>query len=266
MTRPAGSERAPAGRGAPRVLVTRPVGQAGGLSALLRAAGCDPVEVPAIAIAPPASYIDLDLAIARLDTYDWIVFTSRNAVAALYARFSAVAPARAMPPRLHCAAIGPGTAAALAAYGVAAAWVPSAFASEVLAEEIPISAGQRVLRLRAAVAAEIGTVLRARGAVVDDVIAYRTIEAPPESVPLLLDAFADGVDAVVLASASAARGLVTLAGAAGIGTRLLEVPVVAIGPVTAEAASAAGLRVEMVAGEYSIDGITAVIRRRLVGA
>jgi uroporphyrinogen-III synthase len=171
-----------------------------------------------------------------------------------------------MPPRLHCAAIGPGTAAALAAYGVAAAWVPSAFASEVLAEEIPISAGQRVLRLRAAVAAEIGTVLRARGAVVDDVIAYRTIEAPPESVPLLLDAFADGVDAVVLASASAARGLVTLAGAAGIGTRLLEVPVVAIGPVTAEAASAAGLRVEMVAGEYSIDGITAVIRRRLVGA
>ncbi|MGH2349945.1 MAG: uroporphyrinogen-III synthase, partial [bacterium] len=89
----------------------------------------------------------------------------------------------------------------------------------------------------------------------------RTLEAPPESVPLLRGAFAGGVDAVVLASASAARGYVALAAAAGIGARLHEVPVVAIGPVTAEAASAAGLRVKMVAGQYSMDGIAAVIRR-----
>jgi uroporphyrinogen-III synthase len=245
----------------PRVLVTRPAGQAGELSALLREAGCDPVEVPAIAIRPCQDWTVLDGVLTRLATYDWLLVTSRNAVDVLFARLSILG--QRVPRSLRFAAIGPGTAAALTMRAVATPWVPSAFTSRALAEEIPITPGQRVLRLRAEVAAEIGIGLRARGALVDEVVAYRTIEAPPESVPLLQGAFAGGVDAVVLASASAAHGFVALAGAAGIGSRLHEVPIVAIGPVTAEAASAAGLRVEMVAGEHSLAGIMDLIVRRV---
>jgi uroporphyrinogen-III synthase len=245
----------------PRVLVTRPRGQAHDLSELLRVAGCEPIEVPCIAIAPCAEWTAIDDALLHLEQYDWLIVTSRNAVDVLFARLRILG--QGLPGSLRYAAIGPGTAAALAAQDVVDPWIPSTFTSRALADELPVRPGERVVRLRAEAAAEIGIVLRARGALVDEVVTYRTIEAPPESVPLLRRAFAGNLDAVVLTSASAARGLVMLAGAAGVGGFLREVAIVAIGPVTAEAAVAAGLRVEAVADEHSIAGIAAVIRRRV---
>ncbi|MGH2347929.1 MAG: uroporphyrinogen-III synthase, partial [bacterium] len=145
------------------MLVTRPAGQAGAMSALLREAGCDPVEVPSIAILPCEDWAALDAALTRLAGYDWLIVTSRNAVDILFARLRFFG--RSLPASLRCAAIGPGTAAALTARDAATPWIPAAFTSRTLAEEIPVTPGQRVLRLRAEAAAEIGIVLRARGAV-----------------------------------------------------------------------------------------------------
>lgn len=247
----------------PRILITRPRGQAHDLSRLLREVGCEPIEVPAIAIAPCAEWTVVDDAIRHLERYDWVLVTSRNAVEALFTRLGVLR--RDLPGSLRCAAIGRGTAAALEARGVVDPWIPSAFTSHALADELPVRPGERVLRLRAEAAAEIADRLRARGAVVDEIVTYRTIETPPESVALLQRAWADGVDAVVLASASAARGFVTLARAAEC-RGVLEVPIVAIGPVTAEAASALGLRVETIADEYSVAGIASAVRRRLLDA
>lgn len=247
----------------PRVLVTRPRGQARDLSNLLRGVGCEPIEVPVIAIAPCTDWTAVDDALLCLDQYDWLIVTSRNAVDALFPRLGVLG--RELPGSLRYAAIGRGTAAALEARGVGDSWIPSAFTSRALAEELPVRPGERVLRLRAEAAAEIADRLRARGVVVDEVVTYRTIEAPPESVPLLQRAWADGLDAVVLASASAARGFLALAHAAEC-EGALDVPIVAIGPVTAGDASALGFRVELIADEYSVAGIASVIRRRLLDA
>lgn len=249
--------------GRPRVLVTRPAGQASELSALLRDSGCESVEVPSIAILPCEDWPALDAAIERLETYDWLLVTSRNAVEMLFLRLRIIG---CEPPQTAAwAAIGPGTAAALAAHGVARAWMPSQYISDALADELPVRPGQRVLRFRAQEAADIAPRLRARGAVVDEVIVYGTVEAPPDSVALLRRAWDSGIDAVVLASASAARGFAALARAAGC-NGVLEVPIVAIGPVTAGAASALGLRVETVAEEHSLPGIASAIQRRFEDA
>lgn len=242
-------------------MVTRPAGQAAELSDLLREAGCDPVEVPSIAIVPCEDWTALDTALNRLETYHWLIVTSRNAVDALFTRVYSLG--RELPGSLRWAAIGPGTAAALAAHGVRDPWTPSRYLSDALATDLPVRPGERVLRLRAEAAAEIAHRLRARGAVVDEIVTYRTIEAPPESIPLLQRAWAGGIDAVVLTSASAARGFVALARAAGCADDLSTLAVIAIGPVTAQAAVTEGLRVEMVADEHSIAGIAAIIRRRL---
>lgn len=245
----------------PRILVTRPARQAAELSDRLRGAGFEPVEVPAIAIVPPPNWTALDATLGRLAAYQWIVVTSRNAVEAVFDRMAGLGVP--LPTTVRWAVIGPGTAAALAAFGVTDAWMPTRFLSEAMVDELPARAGERLLRVRAEAAAEMAPALRARGIAVDEVVAYRTIEAPPDSVPRLREAWASGVEAVVLTSASAARGFLALAASAGLTDALRAVPVVAIGPVTAAAARAAGLHVSVVAEEHTASGIAQALHRRM---
>ncbi len=242
-----------------RLLVMRPPAQAGALSERLREIGCEPIEVPAIAIVP-APFDAVDEALRHLDRYTWIIVTSRNAVEIFLTRLQAT-DAR-LPDGVRWAAIGPATADALARSGVHTAWIPSRFTSAALAEEIPVRPGERVLRMRAAAAAEIATVLRARGAGVDEVVLYRTIEGPPEAVAPFADAWRRGVDGVILTSASTVRGFLRLAELAGVQRDARTTPMVAIGPVTAEAAVLAGLIVEVVATEHSAEGIVRALERR----
>lgn len=245
-----------------RVIVTRPEGQNGELAAGLRAIGWDAVEVPAIAIEPPASYDDLDRAIAGLDRFDWILFTSRNAVGSFFDRLALAAPGRELAP-VRAAAIGPGTAEALGARGVSPVWIPSRFLSEAVAEELPAAAGQRVLRLRAEAASAVpARALRERGVDVVEVVAYRTVEGPAASRERLRAAMEEGVEAVVFTSASTVRGLVRLAAETGYAAALRALLLVAIGPVTSRALEEAGLRPGLVAAVHTIDGIIASLAER----
>src|SRR6476646_3352427 len=102
-----------------RIVVTRPRVQAAGLVAGLRALGAEPVECPAIAIVPPASYAPLDAALARLGEYDWLLFTSVNGVAAFTARRAGLGQQDPLPAGVRVGAIGPATASALRAAGLA---------------------------------------------------------------------------------------------------------------------------------------------------
>ncbi|MDR7552002.1 MAG: uroporphyrinogen-III synthase [Armatimonadota bacterium] len=243
-----------------RLLVARPEGQAETLCARLRDLGIEPVPVPAIEIVPPESSADLERAIARLPEYDWLVFTSRNAVAAVFDRLPLLGRGASLPRLL---AIGPATAQALRDRGVRDVWMPSRALSEAIGEEMPIRAGERVLRLRAERAsAEPTRLLRDRGAVVDEVVVYRTVEAPPASRSLLAAAVRDGLDGVIVTSASTVRGLVRLAQDVGCLETLRALPTVAIGPVTARALEEAGLRVDLVASTHTAEGIVAVLRER----
>lgn len=240
-----------------RYVVTRPVEHAAGLSEALRAAGVEPVEIPAVAVEPPASWEALDEALGRIHAYDWLLLTSRSGVDALFDRAGAH---MAWPPGLRWAAIGSGTAEALRRRGIAKVWIPSRFLGEAVAQEMPAAPGERVLRVRAEQASAAPSEgLRARGVEVTDVVAYRTRTAPASSLAALRAALAGGVDGVIFTSASTVRGFLALAEAAGALAQLQAVSLVAIGPVTAGALAEHGLSPAAVAGEHSVQGIVAAV-------
>jgi hydroxymethylbilane synthase len=229
---------------ASRVLVTRTAGQAGDLMSALRDAGLDPVPVPAIAIEfePPRG--ELDTAAGLLHTYRWVVITSANGARAILKAAERLLTELGAP---SWAAIGPVTRRVLEHEGIEVALQPSQASGIAMAVELPVVAGDRILVVRGDLADEdLAVSLRARGAEVDDVIAYRTREAPEASRSLLRSATADGpIAAVAFTSGSTVRGMVSLAKAESIDVR--SFPAVCIGPETAEDARAAGFRILAVA-------------------
>jgi hydroxymethylbilane synthase len=223
-----------------RVLVTRAVEQADELVSALRNAGLEPVPVPTIAVEfePPRG--DRDAATALLHTYAWVVVTSANGARAILDTARRTLPELGAP---SWAAIGPATRRVLEHYGIGVDLQPSRSSAAALAVELPVVVGDRVLVVRGDLAdGELAAALRARGAEVDDVVVYRTREAPSSSRPLLRRALADGpLDAVVFTSGSTVNGLVTLARAESLD--VLSIPSVCIGPETAEHARGAGFSV-----------------------
>lgn len=243
-----------------RVIVTRHVEQGERLEATLQASGIEPVAVPTISFGPPATYAPLDAAIQHLDHYQWVMFTSRTGVRVFFER----AAAQGRPPsvRLRWAAVGPGTAEAVRAHGVEHVWIPSRYLGATLGDELPAQHGERVLRIRAEKASPLPAErLRLRGIQVDEFVAYRTIEAPPESVPLLKKALVGRVHGVIFTSASTVRGFARLTQHADLNDEVAFLTLIAIGPVTADAIRALGWPVHLVADESSVDGIAAVLRR-----
>jgi uroporphyrinogen-III synthase len=243
-----------------RVIVTRPVEHGERLGATLQALGIEPVAVPAISFGPPATYAPLDAAIHHLDRYQWVMFTSRTGVRVFFER--AAARGRPLSRHLRWAAVGPGTAEAVRAHDVEHVWIPSRYLGTTLGDELPAQQGERVLRIRAEEASSLPAErLRSRGIQVDEFVAYRTIEAPPESVPLLRKALVGGVNGVIFTSASTVRGFARLTQHADLNDEIAPLTLIAIGPVTADAIRGLGWSVHLVADEYSIDGIAAMLRR-----
>jgi uroporphyrinogen III methyltransferase/synthase len=229
-----------------RVVVTRARQGASALSTLLSAAGAVPIELPTIRIDPPADGGEaLAAAATRLGSYRWVIFTSANGVERL---FSCVRDARALAGA-RVAAIGPGTAAALAAHGVLAELVPERYVAEGLLAVMPApERAARVLLPRAAVARDVlPEGLRAMGYEVDVVEAYRT--ARPAPAPELAQAVA-GADAVTFTSSSTVTGYVEL-----MGVQRLPPVVACIGPVTAATARELGIEVTAVATEHTLAGL-----------
>lgn len=230
-----------------RVVVTRAREQAPELGARLRALGAEVVEVPAIeVVGPDDGGAALAEAAARVHTYDWVVFTSVNAVA----RFvPLLRDARAFGPA-RIAAIGPGTAEALAARNLLADLVPDRFVAEALVEAFPPASptGGRVLLPRAAVARDVlPEGLRAKGWEVDVVAAYRTVPARPSETALEA---ARRADAICFTSSSTVTNYLAVAGREGVPSL-----VACIGPVTAATAREAGLTVDVVAEVHTISGL-----------
>jgi uroporphyrinogen III methyltransferase/synthase len=228
-----------------RVLVTRASDQADRLEAALRDAGLEPIVAPAIAVEidPPGGA--LDSAARVLHTFDWVVLTSPNGAKALLTAVRRVSTASGTP--LY-AAIGDGTARVLEREGVGVDFRPSRADGMTLGAELPLHPGQEVLLLRGDLAGEdLPARLRDRGALVTDVVAYRTIEGPTSTRPILRNAIAAGPQAVLFASGSAARGLVALAGAEGLD--ISSIPAICIGPETAREAERLGFRVLAISPE-----------------
>jgi hydroxymethylbilane synthase len=245
-----------------RILVTRTRDQARQLVAALEAAGLEPVAIPTIELEAVAPGGPLDAAIAALSSYRWIVITSANGAEA------AVAAARRTgtdPAGARWAAVGSATAEALSAAGIAAALTPSRASGERIAAELPIESGDRVLLARADIAdGRLPAALRARGAVVDDVVAYRTLEAPAASREPLRQAIDEGpFGAIVFTSGSTVRGLLALLEPAGRRIALRSLAC-CIGSSTGQAARDAGFGRVVEAPMQTAAAIAELVAARLV--
>ncbi|HEY7411668.1 MAG TPA: hydroxymethylbilane synthase [Vicinamibacteria bacterium] len=240
-----------------RVLVTRRREQAAPLTAALEALGAEVLAVPLLEIRGPRDPGPFARARAALSTYDWLVFTSANAVEALAGH------GVSLPPGVRLACVGPSTRAALAERfaGAVPAVEPEAdFRAEgllVAFASLALEGARVLLPLSERARSTLADGLRARGALVDAVSAYG-IATPAGAAEALAEGIRQGLDAVTLASPSAASAFAAAAGEAGA-----EVPAVVIGPETGEAAARAGLRVAAVAEPSTAAGLAAAVARLL---
>jgi uroporphyrinogen-III synthase len=232
-----------------RVVITRAAAQAEELAAPLRKLGFKIIVLPVIALVPPADSLPLSQAAARCDDYDWILFTSANAIEFFSRHLSAP------PKKARVATIGTATRDAAEAHGLAVSLMPEEYVAEALLAALgsePL-AGCRILIPAAAVTRDVlPGELRARGAQVDVVEAYRNI-LPPDAAqhaPLIFrDPFPD---AILFASPSAVNNLFSLVGEALRNTRLIS-----IGPVTSAAVRKHGFAVYAEAEPHTVEGLVA---------
>jgi uroporphyrinogen III methyltransferase/synthase len=232
-----------------KVLVPRTKEQAGAMSDRLRGFGAVPVEVPTIAVEPPRTPTQMERAIKGLVTgrFEWIVFTSTNAVRAVREKFEEFGlDARAFAG-VKIACVGEATADAVRAFGINPELVPTGDqSSEGLLADFPpfddvLDPINRVLLPRADIATEtLAAGLRELGWEIDDVTAYRTVRAAPPAAEIRDAIKSGGFQAVCFTSSSTVRNLVGIAGKPHART-----VVACIGPQTAATAREFGLRVDV---------------------
>lgn len=262
-----------------RVLILRSPQQASALAERIRSLGADPIILPTIETADPDSFVALDEAIAELSTFDWLLFTSANAVE----RFAQRLQRLQGQPHAECvagllagacagkvprfAAIGPATADALVNSGLAASrtevLMPQQFVAESLMVALlphavrPGGKSTHFLLVRAEEARELlPETLRAAGASVVVASAYRTV-VPESSVVALGKLFSvpeDAPDAITFTSSSSARNLLSLCGAAGV-----KIPsdtlLISIGPITSQTLRELGLPPHAEAREATVQSL-----------
>ena len=255
-----------------RIVVTRAEEAGSALSARLGALGATAISCPAIAVAPPLAWAPLDGALARLADFDWVVFTSVNAVRAFNDRLGMVDTARVLPDTLRIAAVGRATAGAARALLREPDLVPQDARAAGLVDALGPLMGQHCLLPSSNIARpELARGLRSAGATVEVVTAYRTVPVAPATlgeVARLLHA--GGLDAITLTSPSTVAGF--LDGLAGVGVapgelaRLPRRPALCcIGPTTATATRDYGLPVDAIADEQTDDGLVTALVRCLAG-
>jgi uroporphyrinogen III methyltransferase / synthase len=239
------------------VLVPRARDQASGFSALLRARGAEPLEVPTIEIRPVASTAELDRAVEDLAAgrYDWVVLTSVNGVAAVRARAEALGHGTTAIARASVAAVGPATEAALRDWGIIPDLVPEPATTAALGQAFPTGRGV-VLLARADLAnPELGVLLRDKGWETTEVVAYHTVPVGALDPAARRRLDRGEVDWVAFTASSTVEGFLRGYG----GPPPPGVRVAAIGPVTADTARSAGIQVAITAAEHTIGGLVAAI-------
>ncbi len=240
-----------------RILITRTRRQASELAAQFEALGATPILIPTIEIVPPETYSSLDAALAQLETFDWLLFTSANAVEVFHQRRD-----RSLTPR-RIAVIGPATAKAVQGIGLPVDLIPPQYIAESLAEAlIPEAPGKRILLIRAAEARDIlPETLAAAGATVTIADAYRN-QIPADSIAALRRLFGSPPsypDAITFTSASTARNLVALLDAAGVDLPA-SIALVSIGPITSRALRNLGLEAEIEAVEPTLPALVEAVK------
>ena len=241
-------------------MVTRPIEPADALAEQLRTLGADVVVQPAIRISSPADWQPVDDALAHLQEYDWLVFSSANGVRYLFDRLRR----RNIRPLWYplLAAMGPGTAEELAQFGRRADLVPAQFRAESLADALtPEAAGKRFLLARASRGRELlAERLTAVGAVVEQIVVYTSddVDRPDPRAAAMLHA--GEIDWITVTSSAIARSLARL-----FGDDLRQAKLASISPITSGVLRELGHEPAAEAAEYTSAGLTAAIVEKIEG-
>jgi len=232
-----------------KIVVTRPRDQAAEMIAELKALGAEAVSVPAIMIRPIRPNPALDRALAQLDSYHYLVFTSRNSVEIFFTALKAKSLTKRKLSHLAVACIGPATETAVKKVGIKCWIKPRSFVAEALLAAFPRRLqGQRVLLPRAKEAREVlPQGLEKRGAIVDVVPVYESVPARPwPKIP-------KGTDIVVFTSSSTVVNFM----------RKARIPkktkIACIGPITQAEVEKHGRKADMVAQEFTAQGLVKAI-------
>jgi uroporphyrinogen III methyltransferase/synthase len=254
-----------------RIVVTRSTEQSGEFLELLEDLGAEAIAAPTVRILPPSDSRSLEKACTEAGSYDWIVFTSANAVDYFMKCLVAVSDVRELKGVRICT-IGPSTSSRLARYGIRVDLTPSESRTEALIDSIKAHApveNARVLLPRSDIARELlADELRAAGADVVEVVAYRTAlaigdrEGDHDVYRMLLDG---QIDAVTFTSASTVRNFVEILGHDQAVDLLRNIVVASIGPVTAEAAQQLNISTTVIPERYTIPDLVQALVEHFTG-
>lgn len=245
-----------------RILITRPRAQADDFAEKLRHAGFEAVFFPVIEIRAVEESAELQNAIARLEEYAWVVFTSANAVDVVLGKCVSLPLGEGQGVRV--AAIGPKTAAALRKHGIEPDFIPVEFVGEAILSGLGDVRGKRILLPRAEIARpDLPQAIAQAGGIPHEIVVYRTLPAEVDKDGL--HALQAGVDVVTFTSASTVENFVALCKQNGLDP--LHLPnnprIACIGPITAQAAREAGFEDLVVAEAYTTDGLLEVIGKHV---
>jgi uroporphyrinogen-III synthase len=237
------------------ILVTRPSHQSGGLSNLLEELGAKSYSFPVIAIAPPDDLQPLDDALSSIDEFDWVVLTSTNGVEAVRSRLAQLNIDKARFCERKIAVVGPATAAELSKSFRDPDAMPREFVAEQIADCLGHVQGMKFLfpcadRARK----DLPNILRDRGAMVTEAVAYRTISA--ESDPELPNEIPNFI---TLTSSSSVYGIREVLASKGKEHWMRESRLACIGPITAATVKELGFEVGLVAKDYTIPGLVSAL-------
>lgn len=247
-----------------KIVVTRAADQAGELSALLSAKGAEVFECPTIAIEPPGEWGELDAAVAELSSFDWVVFSSANAVRFFFMRLAALGFDSRAFGRAKVCAVGPRTAEELIPHGIRADLIPPDYKGEgvVTAFTSLGVAGASVLFPRGDKAREVVPAgLTRLGARVVSPVTYRNVR--PETIPdPVKESFERGeVDCVTFTSSSTVENLAALLGENRLIGLLERVTVASIGPITSATCRELGLRVAVEPESFTVPALVEAVER-----
>jgi uroporphyrinogen III methyltransferase/synthase len=244
------------------VVITRARAQASELVRRLTDLGAACLECPTIKVVPPEDWSPLDAAIDNLGSYDWLVFTSANGVSFFFERLYEKDKDVRVLKDVSTAAIGPATAKRLRDFGLKSDIIPETYQAESIVEAFKQEAmnGKRVLLPRAKEARPVLPVeLRKMGAIVDEIAAYQTEQAR-ENVDVLVKRLEEGsIDLLTFTSSSTVRNFKSLLPPDRFESLIDGVTVAGIGPITADTARELGFKVDIMAQDYTIDGLCEAI-------
>ncbi len=241
------------------ILITRARAQADEFAEKLRSTGFEPIFFPVIEIEPVDNNVALERALSKLNCYEWIVFTSVNAVEVVFDSFASLLLVEDRSTKF--AVIGPKTAAVLQARGIVPDFVPEEYVAEAILPGLGDLLGKWVLLPRAEIARKaLPEAIFNAGGVPHEITVYKTLPAQPHLEGLL--ALHNGVDVITFTSQSTVQNFIAIAEKNGLDPRNLpNDPIFAcIGPITEQAAKEAGLSNVVAAKEYTTEGLLAVLK------